>query len=151
MNTISCYFQLIEQECDNWTVQSMNFGQSLPSGVQTTSYGLMISKQNIDEITKKQLSEIKQDAKNFPQDWGDLSTTLEQIKNVSFIKLFDFNKKAAKQFIHEFAFDILNDIDTKFHTGPSKSSQFILHSIENIQLTETHVIISGQAAISKLG
>ncbi len=145
-----CYFKNIQGQSTEWIVRPMNFGQLLKSTIETTEYTLTISIFDVDEISKNILNDIKEDVQKFPDDWGDVGKILQSMEDPSFLKIQKLNPKISQEFIEEFSFNILNALEMKKYQKTKNSNyKYILNTIEEVQVENSQILISGIAALSK--
>lgn len=141
---IQCYFGKEHELSDKWMVRAMNFGQDRPKDVLKTTYQMIIEVDELNAWSKTIFQEIKDDAQNFPEDWGMLGQLLKTSEGIDFTTLLKIDTKAAHEFVVEFSYDILLTIEkqgTPWHLKPT----YQLNTVDNIEIKEQTLIFQGQA------
>lgn len=123
---------------EGWAMPAMNFGHDL--GLPLVGYELSLAKGDVVGVLDDFLIEVREDAGNFPEDWGKLGECILGMGQVSFVALEALDFAVAEEFVSEFAFDLLN----KVAPCGVEESEFVLNTVEEVELSEESVRVRGK-------
>lgn len=130
---------------DRWMIRVMNFGQKGFGDVPSTRYEIVLEKSLIDEITRSAFCDIKEEAKDFPQDWGTLGRILLQQSQPSYIQVENEDQSVAKEYLFDFGYDILIEFEKKYHKYPDDGIDYVINSIEEVEMGQENITFRGEA------
>ncbi len=130
---------------NKWMVRVMNFGQKPFGDMPSMRYEMVLEKSVINEITRSDFCDIKEDAKDFPHDWGTLGAILLQQDHPSYIQIESEDQAVAKEYLLDFGYDILIELEKKYHDYPDNGIDYVINSVEDIKIGEEQITFCGQA------
>ncbi len=146
---LECWFEIKDETTERWMVRVMNFGQNRPYDKPKTKFKMIVDKSLINELTQKDLLDIKHDAENFPDDWDGLGSILLALKNPTFYDVEKADGSIAQKYIFEFGYDILILLEMHYKNKlKAESVDYILNSVDVVAIEKDKIIITGEAFIT---